>query len=118
MAQEQGRMSGDATGEPQPQDTRTPAEIHHDIQRTRADLDDTIDALGRRLRPKRLLWEARAKVEPGAHDAGHRAAAGARENKSKLAIAAGAVAGVWLLRKLARRRREKKRAFPNEQRGV
>ncbi|HEX2162990.1 MAG TPA: DUF3618 domain-containing protein [Thermoanaerobaculia bacterium] len=111
-------MSGGGTGEPQPQDTRTPAEIHHEIQRSRADLDDTIDALGRRLRPKRLLWEARHKIEPEVRHAGHLAADGARDNKSKLAIAAGAVAGVWLLRKLARRRRAKKRAFPPEQRGV
>lgn len=117
MATEQGRMSGDAVEQRPPEDTRTPAEIHHEIQRTRADLDDTIDALGRRLRPQRLFWEARHRVEPPVRDAGHRAAAGARDHKGAL-IAAGAVAGLFLLRRLAKRRRAKKRAFPSEQRGV
>lgn len=119
MAQEQGPLTAPPTdgGERAP-DTRTPAEIRHEIQRTRADLDATVDALGRRLKPQRLLWEARRRVEPEAREAGRRAAAGARDHKKTLATAAGVLAGAWLLGRLARRRRGRRAGFPPEQKGV
>jgi hypothetical protein len=101
-----------------PDDTRSPAEIRRDIQKTRADLDATVDALGRRLKPQRLFWEARRRVEPEARAAGRRIATEARDHKKTIATAAGVLAGAWLLRKLAKRHGGKKTGFPPEQKGV
>ncbi|HUO86178.1 MAG TPA: DUF3618 domain-containing protein [Thermoanaerobaculia bacterium] len=102
-----------------PRDDRSVAEIRHEIQRTRADLDATVDALGRRLRPRNLLWRARQRVEPEAREAGRRVGDRVSDNKRGLATAAGVVAGLWLLRKAAQRRgRKKESGFPTEQKGV
>jgi hypothetical protein len=105
------------TDGPAPRDPRSPAEIRHDLQKTRADLDATVDALGRRLKPRNLLWEARRRVEPEAREAGRIVATRARDNKKTIAAAAGVLAGAWLLRRLARRRRAGRTAFPPGQAG-
>ena len=116
MAQEQGQLTTPST--PSVEDTRSPAEIRHDLQRTRADLDATVDALGRRLKPQRLFWEARRHVEPQAREAGRRVATGARDHKRTIATTAGVLAGVWLLRRLAKGRRTGRTSFPAEQKGM
>jgi hypothetical protein len=116
MAAEEGHLTAERRD--RPEDTRSPAEIHRDLQKTRADLDATVDALGRKLKPQRLFWEARRRVEPEAREAGRRVAHGARDNKKTLATAAGVLAGAWLLRKLAKRRGRRKAGFPPEQQGV
>lgn len=101
---------------------RSPAEIHTEIQRTRAEIDRTLDALQDELRPKRLLWQARRRVEPEV-----RAAVGkvrdrvrrqAQEDPKPL-VAAGATAlGLLALNLIRKRRRRKKAGFPSEQKGV
>lgn len=116
MAAEEGQLTAERRD--RPEDTRSPAEIHRDLQRTRADLDATVDALGRKLKPQRLFWEARRRVEPEAREAGRRVAHGARDNKKALATAAGVLAGAWLLRKLAKRRGRREAGFPPEQQGM
>lgn len=120
MAAEEGQLNahGATDGRKRVEDTRTPAEIRHDLQRTRADLDATVDALGRKLKPQRLFWEARRRVEPEAREAGRRVATGARDNRKTIATAAGVLAGAWLLRRLAKRRRTRTAGFPPEQKGV
>lgn len=125
MAAEEGQLTTHATtgrgttdGPERVEDTRSPAEIRHDLQKTRADLDATVDALGRRLKPQRLFWEARRRVEPEAREAGRRVAGGARDHKKTIATAAGVLAGAWLLRRLARRRGATRTAFPPEQKGM
>lgn len=120
MAAEQGPVENPSANQgdgdsSRPRDTRSSAEIRHDIQRTRADLDATVDALGRRLRPQNLFWRARQRVEPEVREAGRQAG----DHKKGFAAAAGAVAGVWLLRKVMRRRnRRRDPEFPPEQKGV
>jgi hypothetical protein len=105
---------GGSPADPQPQ--RSPAEIRHDIQRTRADLDATVDALERKLQPKRLAWEARRKVEPQVRQAGERVAHTAKDHRTTLLAGAGAVLGLLALRKLVKRRRGP--GFPDEQKGL
>jgi Protein of unknown function (DUF3618) len=83
---------------------RTPAEIRQDIQRTRAEIDQTLDTLGRELQPKRMLWHARQEIEPEV-----RAAAGRLKENPKPLIAAGAaIAGLFALRALGKRRKKKR----------
>lgn len=50
MAHEQSRLSGTGDG-----DSRSAEEIRRDIERTRAEMDRTVDAIGDRLRPRHLL---------------------------------------------------------------
>lgn len=120
MAQDEGQLTADlgTIATQRPQDTRSPAEIRRDIQKTRSDLDATVDALGRRLKPQRLFWEARRRVEPEARAAGRRVVTEARDHKKTIATAAGVLAGAWLLRRLAKRRSRNKAGFPDEQKGV
>lgn len=120
MATDEGQLTNDlgTIATQRPEDTRSPAEIRRDIQQTRSDLDATVDALGRRLKPQRLFWEARRRVEPEARAAGRRVASEARDHKKTIAAAAGVLAGAWLLRKLAKRRGNKEAGFPTEQKGL
>lgn len=120
MAQDEGQLTADlgTVATQRPHDTRSPAEIRRDIQKTRSDLDATVDALGRRLQPQRLFWEARRRVEPEARAAGRRVASEARDHKKAIATAAGVLAGAWLLRRLAKRRGREKAGFPAEQKGL
>ena len=120
MATNEGQLTADlgTLATQKPGDTRSPAEIRHDIQKTRADLDATVDALGRRLKPQRLFWEARRRVEPEARAVGRRVATEARDRKGQIFTAAGVLAGAWLLRKALQRRGRAKAGFPAEQRGL
>lgn len=120
MATDEGQLTNDlgTVATQRPEDTRSPAEIRRDIQKTRSDLDATVDALGRRLKPQRLFWDARRRVEPEARAAGRRIATETRDHKKTIATAASVLAGAWLLRKLAKRRGRKKAGFPSEQKGL
>lgn len=102
--------------------SRSPAEIHAEIQRTRAEIDRTLDALQEELQPRRLFWQARQRVEPEV-----RAAVGkvrdrvrrqAHEDPKPLVAAGAAALGLLTLSLLRKRRRRKKKAFPDEQKGM
>lgn len=112
-----GRAPASATSRPTGRD-RTPAEIRQDIQRTRADIDRSLDTIGEELQPKRMLWHARREIEPEVRAAADRVSGKVKENPRPL-LAAGATAlGLLALRALAKRRKRKKRSFPPEQKGV
>lgn len=120
MAEDQGELN--------PRERRTgnghrsSAEIHHEIQRTRAEIDRTLDALQEELRPRRLLWQARQRVEPEVRAAAAKVRDGvrrqAREDPKPLVAAGAAALGVLALAVLRRRRKRRKPAFPAEQKGV
>jgi hypothetical protein len=109
-------------------DHRSPAEIRRHIQETRADLDATVDELSERLRPQRIAWEARRKIEPKvrqmatqARYKGYQARDRARqeaEDHKLLFVAVGAgLVGLWLLAKMLRDH-DDDAPFPEEQQGV
>ena len=100
------------------EDRRSVTEIRHDIQRTRADLDRTVDALGKKLQPSRIAWEARRRVEPELREAGRTLGKKAKRHPGALVAAGAALAGLLLARKIGRRNRKKKKGFPPEQKGV
>jgi len=124
MDQEQSELSRGAAredreeaGAERAEDRRSVTEIRHDIQRTRADLDRTVDALGQKLQPSRIAWEARRRVEPELREAGRALGRKARRNPGAFLAAGAALAGLLLARKLGRKGKKKK-AFPREQKGV
>lgn len=99
---------------PAPERQRTPAEIRQDIQRTRAEIDRTLDELGHELQPKRMLWHARKEIEPEVRAAADRV----KENPKPLLAAGAAALGLFALRALVKRRKTNKRSFPEEQKGI
>lgn len=107
-------------------DHRSPAEIRRHIQETRADLDATVDELSDRLRPQRIAWEARRKLEPKVrqvtaqarvkgYEARDRARQEAEDHKLLFVAVGAGLVGLWLLAKILRDRDE---PFPEEQQGV
>lgn len=100
-----------------PEETRSVTEIRHDIQRTRADLDRTVDALGKKLQPSRIAWEARRRVEPELREAGRTLGKKAKRHPGALIAAGAALAGLWIARKVASRKASGK-PFPPEQKGL
>lgn len=118
-------MSTDRPKDPT-RESRSPAEIRRHIQDTRSDLDATVDELSERLRPQRIAWEARRKLEPKVRRAATRARARGYQARDRarqeaedhkllfVAVGAGLV-GLWLLAKMLRDRGE---PFPEEQQGV
>lgn len=100
---------------------RSPAEIRQDIQRTRADIDQTLAELGHEMQPSRVFWRARQQIEPEVRAAAQRVRGGVekqvRANPKPLLAGAASVLGLFALRVLAKRRKNKKRAFPPEQKG-
>lgn len=119
MVEDPGELSD---GEPRAGNGhRTPAEIHSEIQRTRAEIDRTLDALQQELQPRRLLWEARRRIEPEVRAAVGRARDRARSqvrDHPKPLVAAGAAALGLLAFALLRKRRRRRAGFPAEQQGV
>lgn len=101
---------------------RTPAEIHAEIQRTRAEIDRTLDVLRDELRPKRLLWKARRRVEPEVKAAvgkvRERVRQQAREDPKPLVAAGAAALGLVALTLFRKRRKRKKDSFPSEKKGL
>jgi hypothetical protein len=120
MATEEGeltRVGGPPADEGEDAD-RSSAEIRRDIQRTRADLDATVDALGRRLQPRRLLWEARHRVQTAARRAQDGPVREPAGHRGLLLAGAGVLAGGLVLRRVLRRRRRRRPDFPPEQQGI
>lgn len=113
---ELSRTTDDAQAE-RVEDRRSVAEIRHDIQRTRTDLDRTVDALGRKLQPSRIAWQARRRVEPELREAGRSLKRTAKRHPGALVAAGAALAGLLLARKL-RGRKKSTKPFPREQKGV
>lgn len=74
--------------------SRTPAAVEHEIDRTRAELDDTLGEIGRRLSPTELRHEAVAYVK----DSASRAVAAARQHPETVALAGIALVGTFILR--------------------
>lgn len=90
-------------------ETREMDEVARDLARTRSELDQTLDELGRRLDPENLRSEARTYVRGRLADVRERASAFTSEH----AVAAlGTLAALTALATLARRRRA--RAFDAE----
>ncbi len=113
--------SGDVTRERSGNGHRSAAEIHHEIQRTRANIDLALDRLQEELRPRRLIWKARHSIEPKLRAAAEKARDGIRRQANedpRPLVAAGAAAAGLLALALFRRRRKKKRTFPAEQKGL
>jgi len=125
MDQEQSELSRGAAredreeaGAERAEDRRSVTEIRHDIQRTRADLDRTVDALGHKLQPSRIAWEARRRVEPELREAGRTLGKKAKRNPGAFLAAGAALAGLLIARKARSRKKRKKTRFPPEQKGV
>jgi len=98
------------------EDRRSVTEIRHDIQRTRGELDRTVDALGKKLQPSRVAWEARRRVEPELREAGRAITRQAKRNPGAFLAAGAALVGLLLARKARGKKNEK--PFPREQKGV
>lgn len=95
---------------PRPDDRpRTPAEIRQDIQRTRAEIDRTLDELGRELQPKRMLHHARREIEPEVKAAADRVKENVKANPKPLLAGAAAALGLFALRALVKGRKKKRK---------
>lgn len=100
-------------------DDRTSAEIRHDIQRTRDELDVMVRALEERLQPRRLVWEVRRQVEPEVRAAARKALLTYRRYRPAVLAAAAALLGLIAFGALGNRRGNRRRTgFPKEQRGL
>ena len=76
---------------------KTPAEIEADIRRTRAEMDETFDALGTRLHPDYIKEQAKDAIRSTARDAGSSMIDTLRDNPVPSLIAALSVG--WLIAK-------------------
>ena len=76
---------------------KSPAEIEADIRRTRAEMDETFDALGDRLHPDYLKEQAKDAIRDTARDAGSSMLDTLRDNPVPSLIAALSVG--WLIAK-------------------
>lgn len=103
-------------GSPTADRPKSSSEIRHEIQKTRGELDATVRALEEKLRPERVVWRARQKVEPEVRAAAQKALLVYRQNRPAVLGAAAGLLGIFLLRGLRSRRRD--RHFPKEQRGL
>lgn len=98
---------------------RSSADIRHDIQRTRAELDTMVRALEERLKPRRLVWEMRRQVEPEVRAAAQKVVLEYRRHRPAVLAGAAAVLGLLVAGALGKRRKRRRRkAFPPEQRGL
>ena len=102
MAHEPDTMTGDAlsnrdgsTDDYTPDTQRHPADLERDIERTRAEMSETIDAIGARFQPAYLREQAREAVRETARDAGTSMIDTIRDNPLPAAIAGLSIA--WLL---------------------
>ncbi|HEX8299599.1 MAG TPA: DUF3618 domain-containing protein [Rubricoccaceae bacterium] len=90
MAQEPDRLTADDSEAGSP----TPAEIERDIERTRADMTETIDALGARFEPSYLKEQAQEAIVDTARSAGTSMIDTLKDNPLPAAIAGLSIA--WL----------------------
>ena len=86
MAQEPDRLDGD--------DAPDPAQIERDIERTRADMTETIDALGARFQPSYLKEQAQEAIVDTARTAGTSMMDTIKDNPIPAAMAGLSIA--WL----------------------
>src|SRR3546814_17860989 len=77
------------------QDTRNPAEIEQEIERTQDEMSRTVDRIGDQFNPRNLLNSLLDKAEENDIDARY-IVDGARHNP--LALGLIAAGGLWLLR--------------------
>src|SRR3546814_9564052 len=80
------------------QDTRNPAEIEQEIERTQDEMSRTVDRIGDQLTPRNLLNSLLDKAEENDIDARY-IVDGARRNP--LALGLIAAGGIWLLSRSA-----------------
>ncbi|HEX8386208.1 MAG TPA: DUF3618 domain-containing protein [Rubricoccaceae bacterium] len=88
MAQESDRLSADT-------DTTDPAQIEREIERTRADMTETIDALGARFQPSYIKEQAQEAIVDTARSAGTSMIDTLRDNPLPAAVAGLSIA--WLI---------------------
>jgi hypothetical protein len=86
------------TGDPMPSDAppaddASAEEIERDIERTRADLGDTVDALSARLDPRIRTREAAERAKQAVRRQGQAAKSAAKTTASRLSTAATDEAG-------------------------
>ena len=86
--------------------TRTPGQIQADIERTRAEVGDTVEALAEKTDVKARVHdrveEVKAKVADSTPDSTHSAAEKVRANPVPFAAAAALLFVFWLGRRSAR----------------
>ncbi len=111
MAQEPDAVSGDAlsdrdasTDSYTPDAQRHPADLERDIERTRAEMSETIDAIGARFQPAYIKEQAKEAVRETARDAGTSMIDTLRENPLPAAIAGLSIAWLFANRAPASRR--------------
>jgi hypothetical protein len=82
------------------QDTRSPEEIRRDIERTRVELGDTVEALGRKSdvkgQARERVDEIKQRVSSAAPSSAHDAGAVAKRNPLPFAIGAALALGVLI----------------------
>jgi hypothetical protein len=87
--------------------TRTPGQIQADIERTRAEVGDTVEALAEKTDVKARVHdrveEVKAKVAENTPDSTHSAAEKVRANPVPFAAGAALLFVFWLGRRSARR---------------
>jgi ElaB/YqjD/DUF883 family membrane-anchored ribosome-binding protein len=86
--------------------TRTPDEVQDEIGQTRAELDDTLSEIGRRLSPEELKERTVTYLKESAARAGDVA----RQNPGTVALAGCAVIGAFVLRNQRRMRAREEQA--------
>ncbi len=101
MAQDPDLVTGDAlsnrdasTDTYTPDDQRDPAAIGRDIERTRAEMSETIDAIGARFQPEYIKEQAKEAIRDTARSAGTSMFDTIRDNPLPAAIAGMSIA--WL----------------------
>ncbi|HEX9952054.1 MAG TPA: DUF3618 domain-containing protein [Rubricoccaceae bacterium] len=94
MAQEPDGLTASATGDGEA-GTPTPAQIEREIERTRADMTETIDALGARFEPSYLKEQAQEAIVDTARSAGTSMIDTLKDNPLPAAIAGLSIA--WLI---------------------
>ena len=92
---------------------KSPAEIEADIRRTRAEMDETFDALGDRLHPDYLKEQAKDAIRDTARDAGSSMIDTLRDNPVPSLIAALSVG--WLIAKGGKDDRDYDRRYAGAQ---
>lgn len=101
MAQEPDLVTGDALSERDastdaytPDDQRDPAAIERDIERTRAEMSETVDAITARFQPEYIKEQAKEAIRDTARSAGTSMFDTIRDNPLPAAIAGMSIA--WL----------------------
>ena len=73
-----------------------------DVEQTRAEMSETVDALQEKMDPDRLKEDAKAQAEDKVRDTGSQILDSVKENPTVPAAIVGGVIGLFLLRRLVR----------------